>query len=236
MQRFRLRYALGLSAVLAAAAPALAADEAKAAPALDPRVRETVAALQGMYDSLEAFKVVFKQTDELATLGKSKTAEGTFYFRKPGRMRWDYERPDKERKLIVVDDRYVWVYLSEDRQVYRSPVGDALESQTLIGFLGGLGKLDESFDVRLRAAPVEGAEGGRWHLHLAPKGQSDAPEFDLFVRAKSHEIARIRFDDPFGNVTTIDFGPVQSQAAIPPELFVFEVPEGVTVQDAGAGY
>lgn len=233
---FALGWALLSTAALAAAAHA--GDPSPAAvpapkPAEDPRVRVVVAKLQHLYDSLEAFKVVFKQTDELRTLGKSKTAEGVFYFRKPGKMRWDYERPDKERKLIVVDSRYIWVYLQGDERVYRSPVDAALESQTLIGFLGGLGKLDESFDVRMAG---EAKPDGNWRLHLVPKGNADAPEFDLDVRATNHEIARIHFDDPFGNTTTLDFGPIQSQAAIPEDLFKFIVPEGVKIQDASAGY
>lgn len=195
--------------------------------AADPKLAAAVAAIQKVYDGLDAFKVAFEQTDELATLGKAKTASGSFYFRKPGKMRWEYEKPEKEKKLIVVDGETAWIHLPSEKQVYKQRVDEAFQSQTLITFLGGLGRLEDAFAIRFAGGADSGE--GPLRLHLTPKADAGAPEMDLAVRRDTHEVAQVAFEDPFGNATRIDFGPVERDARIAPALFAFTPPPDATV-------
>jgi len=198
----------------------------------DPELERVVAGIQGLYEGLDRFRVPFEQADTLATMGRTKTTTGTFWFEKPGKMRWAYEKPEKERKLIVVDGEMAWIYLPAESQVYRSRVGEAFQSQTLVTFLSGLGRLDEAFHVRL--AKDDGVAGHR--LNLLPRDDAQAPEMDLVVARGTYEVRSVTFGDPFGNTTTIRFGEVDRKPEIPADHFTFEVPDGVTVIDADEAY
>src|SRR5713101_8313355 len=44
---------------------------------------------------------------------------GTAYFRRPGKMRWEYESPDKN--LFLVDGKSAWFYVPADHTVTKVP-------------------------------------------------------------------------------------------------------------------
>src|ERR1700738_3229807 len=44
-----------------------------------------------------------------------RTEAGTAYFRRPGKMRWEYERPEKD--LFLVDGKTAWFYGPADHTV-----------------------------------------------------------------------------------------------------------------------
>src|ERR1700724_1680396 len=44
-----------------------------------------------------------------------RTEAGTAYFRRPGKMRWEYERPEKD--LFLVDGTTAWFYIPADHTV-----------------------------------------------------------------------------------------------------------------------
>src|SRR3979409_241911 len=46
-----------------------------------------------------------------------RTEAGTAYFRRPGKMRWEYERPEKD--LFLVDGKTAWFYVPADHTVTR---------------------------------------------------------------------------------------------------------------------
>ncbi len=72
------------------------------------------------YDSLHSLKAEF--TENYAGLGVRRVESGTLLMRKPGRMRWDYSRP--EGKLFLLDGKYAWLYTKGDPQVQRIPAKD----------------------------------------------------------------------------------------------------------------
>src|SRR5690242_8106430 len=101
-------------ALLLVAPPALAQkprlDGKGAAPSADP-AKEAVVRMQKFYEATTSLHARFEQ--ELTTgLGAQRKAAGDVWLKKPGRMRWEYERP--ERKLMVADGTSLWVYEPED--------------------------------------------------------------------------------------------------------------------------
>src|SRR5579864_2576055 len=48
-----------------------------------------------------------------------RTEAGTAYFRRPGKMRWEYERPEKD--VFLVDGKTAWFYVPSDHTVTRVP-------------------------------------------------------------------------------------------------------------------
>src|SRR5262245_15090804 len=47
----------------------------------------------------------------------TRSEAGVAYFRRPGKMRWQYAKP--EQNLFVVDGKFAWFYVPADRTVSR---------------------------------------------------------------------------------------------------------------------
>jgi len=66
--------------------------------------------------------------------GKFVRAEaGIAYFLRPGKMRWDYEAP--ERNTFLVDGTYDWFYSPADRTATRVPAKQSEDWRTPLAFL-----------------------------------------------------------------------------------------------------
>ena len=102
-----------------------------------------VARVQRYYDATRDLHARFDQ--QLASVSRAPSkASGEVWLKKPGKMRWDYAKPEK--KLMVSDGTTLWVYVPEDEQAYRQDLkGNALPAQ--VSFLLGEGKLDKYYST-----------------------------------------------------------------------------------------
>ena len=75
-----------------------------------------VRALEARYHAATSLKATFLERYSEGPRDV-RIESGTVYFRRPGRMRWEYESP--EEKLFLADARTVWFYVTADRSVTR---------------------------------------------------------------------------------------------------------------------
>src|SRR5882762_6522760 len=68
-----------------------------------------------------------------------RTEAGTAYFRRPGKMRWEYDHPEKD--LFLVDGKTAWFYVPADHTVTRVPA----KQRRLAYAPGPLGRPHEDF-------------------------------------------------------------------------------------------
>jgi len=93
------------------------------APAPEPAagarmdVAAVVAKVQRTYDNAADFKARFTQTLTSTALKRTTNSSGQVTFKKPGRMRWDYEKPDKSS--YITDGGVLWLYEPDDRQAFK---------------------------------------------------------------------------------------------------------------------
>jgi len=80
---------------------------------------------------------------------------GNAYFLRPGRMRWDYEAPEKN--TFLMDGKYVWFYSPADHTVTRMPAKQSEDWRTPLAFLTSHMKLSRIF-ARLEFASDMRAE------------------------------------------------------------------------------
>ena len=66
---------------------------------------------------------------------QAQVESGTVYFEKPGRMRWDYESPEK--KVFLVDGKTSWFYVPFDHTVTRESVKESSDWRTPLVLLTG---------------------------------------------------------------------------------------------------
>ena len=109
-------------------------------------------------------------------MGK-RQASGTVALKKPGKMRWDYEKPEK--KLFIADGTTLWVYEPEDEQAYKQPLSSS-QLPAQVSFLFGRGKLPEEFEISYYDDQPLG-EAGDLVLRLVPKVASAQYRHLLFV-------------------------------------------------------
>jgi outer membrane lipoprotein carrier protein len=181
--------------------------------------------VQEEYDRTQDIQAAFTQIALVKSVGRKQQSQGVVYFKKPGKMRWEYTNP--EQQLLVSDGKTMWFYVAEDGQVIIQNAEDAYGSKTPITFLSGMGKLQNDFYMKLLPA----SEGVTvYKLELLPKQpQPDLAKLILSVEPTTYRIVHTAVYDPYGNITDVFLNDIQANAMLPDELFTFEIPEGVDV-------
>jgi outer membrane lipoprotein carrier protein len=210
-------------------APSLAAAVAVTALAQSqPPADEVAAALQRKYDTVRSFTADFTQVYEGGLLKRKATERGKVFIKKPGKMRWNYESP--ERKEFVSDGRRIYLYLPADKQVMISPVPPEDQATSAVLFLMGKGNLTRDYTVTY----AEGGTADTYVLRLDPKIR-DA-EYDwllLTVHRESLLIQSLTAGDAQSGRSTFRFSNFKENPNLSDNTFVFTVPPGTEVITSG---
>lgn len=206
---------LALTVVMAPSAPA------------QPAASDALArAVQAHYQQVRDFTATFEQAYVGGALKRKTVERGTIAIRKPGRMRWDYESPEK--KLFIADGTRMYFYVPADKQVRVSAMPESGRVPTPILFLAGRGDLLRDFKAEEVPAPA-GAAGSR-ALRLRPIRPE--PEYDtltLVVDATSMVMRQLIVVDAQGGTSTFAFADLKENVGVADSRFVFTMPKGVDV-------
>jgi outer membrane lipoprotein carrier protein len=196
-----------------------------AAPASDcPEPATIVKKLQARYDETRAFRAKFVQEMKVASLGVSDKADGTVVFKKPGKMRWDFQTPNAQQ--IISDGTTLWISQPDDRQVLKAPFRGAFVSTTPVSFLLGVGRITDDFRPE---ADSRGCTATHLYVRLAAKSSEDIGAVSFGVDRATYDIVEAAVTDPLGNVTTLTFSEIARNVEVPDATFEFIVPAGVDV-------
>jgi outer membrane lipoprotein carrier protein len=184
-----------------------------------------VDAIQKQYDATHTFQAHFIQKSYLKILGQSQRAEGSVLIKKPGKMKWDYNAPD--RQILVSNDEGLWLYLPDEKQVTKMKVQSIYSSNTPALFLAGQGKLTESFTI---GKVTE--ERGLYTAVLIPRDKmQNLSKMVLLADKKNFQIVGSRVYDNLGNKTEMLFSDIRINPKLDKKLFQFKVPKGVELID-----
>jgi outer membrane lipoprotein carrier protein len=177
--------------------------------------------IQKYYDSTKDLHAKFEQTLE-SGMGRAKKASGDVWLKKPGRMRWDYAKPEK--KLMVADGKTLWVYEQEDAQAIKQDMSSStLPAQ--VSFLVGQGKLSDEFD-----ATVVKSEGENITLKLVPKsGTTQYRYLEFIVDAKTGMVKETVIYDQQGGTNRLTFSNVEQNKGVADGKFTFTPPAGTKI-------
>jgi outer membrane lipoprotein carrier protein len=211
------------------AAPALLLALLTAAPAggrLD--VTAVVDKVQHRYDTATDFRARFTQTLSSAAMGRKTNSAGGVMFKKPGRMRWDYDKP--ERATYVSDGNTLWLYEPDDAQAFKQSLS-ASQLPAALAFLTGKGKLATEFDITLvDKSPY--AASGEYVLALSPKVAEPQVKSLLFiVDPKTFDVRESVITDGQGNINDLTFADIKTNTKIPDSEFRWSAPPGTRVID-----
>lgn len=179
-----------------------------------------VARLQARYDETDGFRADFVQEVTSATLGQTLSSRGQVFFKKPGRMRWEFTDP---QQLLIADGSALWLYQPSERQVVKTPFQHAFSSQTPVSFLTGVGRLEEDFSVL-----PQGETDSVYQLRLTPRQAAEAIGLlDIEVSKETFDILHALITDPLGNTTRVSFTNIERETTLGDDLFRFELPPGI---------
>jgi outer membrane lipoprotein carrier protein len=173
---------------------------------------------------------------------------GTAFFRRSGRMRWEYESPEKN--LFLVDGKSAWFYVPADHTVFRVPVRESTDLRTPLALLAGEVKVSRVCS-RVEPAlnePTASPDNvvlycklrGTTSAQLKPEdnqessratGTADAAFFEI-VKATG-ELVGVGVRDAGGVGIEFQFTNWQTDPPLPESLFRFDPPRGTAIVDGG---
>jgi len=145
---------------------------------------------------------------------------GTMQFARPGRFRWEYDRPYEQ--VIVGDGSRVWLYDKDLNQVTVRRVDRALGSSPA-ALLAGSNEIEKDYVLK-----AQGSRDGLDWLEAVPRTRDTAFErINLGFGKSGLEMMELR--DQFGQITVIKFSTIERNAKLAPEAFRFTPPKGADV-------
>ena len=186
-----------------------------------------VTARAASIDTLKAYlqqttsgKARFAQIVVDKNLKHLQQATGTMQFVRPGRFRWEYDKPYEQ--TIVGDGARLWIYDKDLNQVTVRKLDKALGGSPA-ALLSGSNEIDKVYDL----TNLGNQEGLDW-LEAVPKSKENAFErIRLGFGQSGLEAMELR--DQFGQTTVIKFAGVERNPRLAPDVFKFTPPKGADV-------
>ena len=205
---------------------ALVAALLLAVPAKDPS-RAIARRVQAFYAQTKDFSAGFRQHYTYVAIGRVEESKGVVQVKKPGRVRWDYAKPD--RRTLYIEDRTLWIWRPDEQevQVKRDFGGEQLSSA--FTFLWGKGNLLKDFSPRAVPAPDGLPKGDA--LELTPIKAMPGIEKLLFVVARDGQVLASVVTNPQGDINQIVFTDAKIDQGLSDSLFHFAPPKGAYVQE-----
>jgi outer membrane lipoprotein carrier protein len=208
-----------------------------------PDVKTIVNRLETRYRSARTLQATF--LERYTENGRVVRMEaGIAYFRRPGKMRWEYESPEKN--LFLVDGKSAWFYVPADHTVTRVPAKESSDWRTPLALLAGEMKVSR---VCARIAPAmnekpessdnvvlfcelrnAGSEAHKQGSQESPLQMGEAGEAVFFEIVKdSGELVRVFVRGPGGVGIEFHFANWQMDLPVDDSRFHFHAPPGVAI-------
>jgi outer membrane lipoprotein carrier protein len=216
---------------------------------------EPVRRMEHRYRAAKTLQATFleRYTENERTV---RVESGVAYFRRPGKMRWEYAAP--ENNLFLIDGKIAWFYVPADRTVTRVPAKQSTDWRTPLALLAGETKVsrvcsrvelapneppekagDAVFTCTVRGAakaqangPKPGDRTGRASASLEPQQSAQEDTVLLEIARESGELVRIVVRNKGGVGIEFHFANWLDDPPIAEALFHFQPPPGVAIVNA----
>ncbi len=175
--------------------------------------------LKAFHKSVKTFEAAFSQKVVDNNNKELQASFGKVYLSRPGKFRWDYEKPDKQ--VIVSDGTKIWLYDQDLEQVtIKSLEGVVGNSPARV--LSDTGDLEKEYKII-----EKGKKDGILWVELLPKKGESSFQFVRLGFADTLKLMAVK--DSLGQVTTIEFSELKTNPELKESLFEFKPPKGVDV-------
>ena len=175
-----------------------------------------------------------------------RVESGVAYFRRPGKMRWEYAAP--ENNLFLIDGKMAWFYVPADRTVTRVPAKQSTDWRTPLALLAGETKVSRVC-ARVELAPdqppekagdavfnciLRGSAESKTSKLSGPASSNAGPEDTVLLEIgrETGEHVRIVVRNKGGVGIEFHFANWLDDPPVAEALFHFEPPTGVAIVNA----
>ena len=181
--------------------------------------------MERRYASVQSATGRFQQTYRAP--GIEQVESGVFWLKKPGLMRWEYNKP--EQKLFIADGRECFLYVPEDRQVTVQPLSVSDLRSTPLAFLLGEGNVSKNYSIS-QESEFRSTSENTLLIRLTPRKYEEMYVFlVLELDAATYEIRRVTLREQSGNTSEFLLSNVSTNIKVEPKQFRFSPPRGVEV-------
>jgi outer membrane lipoprotein carrier protein len=209
----------------------------------DPEAKLIGAKLEARYRAPRTMQATFlERYSEQGHVVRSEA--GIAYFRRPGKMRWEYESPEKN--LFVVDGKMAWFYVPADHTVTRVPAKQSTDWRTPLALLAGEMKLSrvcarvepatsekpDNPDNTVLYCPLRGDDTRPDPKSTqASQSKADAPEESVYLEVvpATGDLARVLAREKGGVEIEFKFTAWRFDPPLADSFFRFDVPPGVAI-------
>lgn len=186
-------------------------------------VDEILKKVEAIYTASE-FSADFVQVSTIKAMEISDSASGRLFVKYPGKMRWEYQEPEKQ--IIVSDGVQLWMYRPEDQQVMVGDAATFFGEGKGAGFLSDIQLIRKEFEISLEDIRF----GDYYNLKLIPlKKNWDLARIHLLVSKETFKIFQVYTYNAYEDATRIEFSNLKFDARLADELFTFVIPDNADV-------
>ena len=174
--------------------------------------------------AVSGFTARFIQTSTLKAMQITETAHGRLSAKRPGMMRWDYEKPD--RQLVITDGKKLWIYRPDDSQVMVGKAPSFFGEGKGAGFLSDIRDVRKNFEIAFDGM----SKDSNYVLKLVPKKKTyDISRIYLLISPDTFDVVQVVTYNSYEDETRIELINYEYKENLADSLFKFEIPEGVDI-------
>lgn len=187
-------------------------------PAFASSVDVEIIKIQKAYENINDMRGGFVQRSIMKDLKKTETFKGSFFIKRPMKMKWSYEGNNAQDVLINGDE--ITIYQKKEKQAFQGKFDRETYGQAPIALLSGFGSIQDEFTV----------SGKRGKLFLVPKKpMGGVRSVEIELSDGDFPIRSFTVIDAYSNSTTMDIKDVKINTGLKDSLFNPVLPKDVTI-------
>jgi len=195
-----------------------------------PYVRQFESAYKRAHTLQADFLQQYREGDRV-----TRSEAGVAYFRRPGKMRWEYDSPEKN--LFVVDGKFAWFYVPADHTVSRVAARQSDDWRTPLALLAGEMKVSRVC-ASIELSSDQPSDSALVRLSCIIRGtekdvkagkQHDSAYFD--INKTNGELASVVVSGAGGIRMDLQFSHWRYDPPVEEVLFHFQPAKGVAIVD-----
>jgi len=182
---------------------------------------EIVDRLRSTYKDVSDMTADFTQRSSIEGFDE-KVFSGRLYLKKPGMVRWDYLKPEKQN--IFIKGEKAILYLPRQRQAIVQNLSENPEAEPALGLLSDIERWRELFHIK-----VEEGKTDPIRLELRPKKMPHIERVLVDLQKETFYIQGLTLFEKGGNRVSFVFSNIRPNRDLKEGFFDFKIPGGIEV-------
>ncbi len=175
-------------------------------------------AIKTTYSKINSLTAQFHQKILIASLGKERQFDGSFFYKRGKGFLWQYSSP--KGKFFLYDGIFIWQGEDQKPFVTKERVNKEKTGGTFLDLVEDFSKLDDLFSLK-----GQGKAGDTDILDLVPKKDSTIKSAKVWID-KENIVRKIEFHEFTGNVNVIEFVSIKVNQPVEDGKFSFKPEKG----------